>query len=269
MRSGAITLALLFVTTIAAAGQSWPTDGQVFRDVYGQFDASRKSIQWDSTKESEPSPFEGHSFARTGEEMNVEILLRTEVDGRLYVATSAVPKDEPDGYECHSCVAAVGAAVYVISNNGWKLEASSPAAIYGGGWGHPPSGLDMRLCGPKTYCFVVEDEFSGQGYSDSSLKVFGPVGNSVRSLLSLAVGSDDAGAYDARGVDGPSVWKRMSASVRFLVNYSKPTQFFDVELIGVRRRCTRDRCVNTWRHLIYRYASGRYSPIKMADSPDL
>lgn len=252
--------------TAAASGETWPSDAQVIRDVYGQVEAPGV-VRWDASKEAKPSPYEGHSFAATGQEMAVEILLRGEVGGKLYVATSAVPKGGPVEYQCHACLAALGGAVYRRANGVWKLEASSPAAAFGGGWGGPPSGIEVRSCGPRTYCFVVENWFSGQGYSDSSLKIFGPVGSSVQSLLSVPVESDNDGAYDPKGVDGPDVWKRMAADIRFVADANGKSPFFDLEVIGVRRSCSKGRCKNSLRHELYRYRDGEYSAIELPTAP--
>jgi hypothetical protein len=175
MRFVVVPLAVLLAFAATLRGQSWPSNAQVFRDVYGQVDAGGASVRWDAAKESQPSPYDGRSFAETGQEMAVEVLLRGEVNGRLYVATSAVPK-APVEYNCHACMAALGAVVYRRANGTWKLEASSPVAIYAGGWGGPPVGIELRRCGERTYCFVVEDWFTAQGYSESKLKVFGPIG---------------------------------------------------------------------------------------------
>ncbi len=251
----------------AAYGQSWPDDADVFRDVYGQVDISGTGIRWDSSKESKPSPYVGHSFAETGQAMKVEILLRAEIDGKLYVATSAVPKDEPTEYKCHSCMAAVGGAVYSRTNGPWKLLAAAPAAIYSGAWGDPPAGIDVRNCGPETYCFVVEDSFSGQGYSDSTLKLFGQVGAALQPLLSVASESDNAGAFDSKGVDGPDIWKRMSAAMRFLSDYNSKSPFFDLELIGVQQSCSKGHCRSSWKHQRYRYQEGRYVATNLGTPP--
>ena len=267
IRLATAACAAFFLYAVAARGQSWPSNADVFRDVYGRMDASGTSVRWDSSKESKPSPYVGHPFAETGQAMNVGILLRAEVDGRLYVATSAVPKGEPTEYQCHSCVAAVGGAVYSRTNGTWKLQASAPAAIYGGGWGDPPTRIDLRSCGPETYCFAVEDSFSGQGYSESTLKVFGPVGGSLQALLSVPSESDNAGAYDPRGVDGPDMWKRMSASMRFLSDYNSKSPFFDLELIGAQRSCSKGHCRSSWKHRRYRYREGRYVAINLGASP--
>jgi hypothetical protein len=139
MRFVVVPFGILFGTAVAASGQTWPSDAQVFRDVYGQVEADGTSVRWDASKESKPSPSQGHSFAENGQEMEVRILLRAEADGKLYVVTSAVPK-VPEEEKCHACGAALGGAVYGRANGVWKLEAESAAAIYAGGWGGPPVG---------------------------------------------------------------------------------------------------------------------------------
>lgn len=248
--------AISITSAAAACGQSWPSDADVFRDVYGRM--AGLDVRWDSSKESLPSPYVGHSFAETGQAMKVGILLRAEVDGKLYVATSAVPKDIPTEYNCHSCMAAVGGAVYTLIDGMWKLQSSAPAVIYSGGWGEPAAGIDVRLCGPETYCFTVSDSFSGQGYSDSTVKIFGAVGGSLRSLLSVSSESDNSGAYDPKGLDGPSTLRSMSAGIRFLVDYNSKSPFFDLDLIRVQRTCSKGHCRSSWRQRRYRYQGGRY-----------
>lgn len=245
----------MFFSAAVAYAQTWPSDAQVFRDVYGQVDADGATVRWDAAKESRPSPFVGHSFAATGQEMKVEILLRAEVEGKLYVATTAVPKGED--YECHSCMAAVGGAVYTQAKGGWKPDATSPAAIYAGAWGKSPVGMELRWCGEQTYCFVVEDGFTGQGYTETSLKVFGPVGESVRSLLSVPVESDDEGAYDPKGIDGPSTLKRMAAGVRFEPGDNR-SPFFDLEVMILNRNCSHGHCADKWKYARFRYRDGEY-----------
>jgi hypothetical protein len=180
--------------------------------------------------------------------MEVKILLRAEAGGKFYVATSAVPKVS-EQYKCHACVAALGGAVYDRANGAWKLEAANPAAIYGGGWGEPPVGLELRRCGERTYCFVVEDGFTGQGYTDVSLKIYGPVGASLRGLLAVPAESDDP--------DGST---ELSAAARF-VPHASHSPFFDVEVMTVRQRCARGDCSSSHEHTLYRYRDGEYSEV--------
>lgn len=252
MRFVVVPLAVLLAFAATLRGQSWPSNAQVFRDVYGQEDAGGTSVRWDAAKESQPSPYDGRSFAETGQEMAVKVLLRGEVNGRLYVATSAVPK-APVEYNCHACMAALGAVVYRRANGTWKLEASSPVAIYAGGWGGPPVGIELRRCGERTYCFVVEDWFTAQGYSESKLKVFGPVGGSVRPLLSAPFESEAPGAT-----------KKVSASVRFEPVSAGRAAFFDLEVVGVRRDCSSGRCANSWEYRRYRYSGGEYDEVAIS-----
>jgi len=234
----------------AAFGQSWPNDVQVLRDVYGQVDAGGTSVRWNAAKESKPSPYEGKPFAATGQEMEVKILLRSEVGGKLYVATSAVPK-VPDQEKCHACTAALGGAVYGRADGVWKVEAASPAAIYAGGWGEPPAGMELRRCGERTYCFAVEDGFTGQGYTDVSLKVYGAVGGSLRALLTVPVESDNP--------DGST---ELSAGVRFVPRAGR-SPFFDAEVMATRRRCVRGDCSSSHEHTLYRYREGGYSEVAL------
>lgn len=242
------SLAVLCGAAGTARGQSWPTDAEVFRDVYGHVDANGTSVRWDAAKESKQSPYDGKPFAETGQEMEVKILLRAEAGGRLYVATSAVP-NVPEQAKCHACTAALGGAVYGRANGVWKREASSPVAIYAGGWGEPPVGMELRRCGERTYCFVVEDGFTGQGYTDVSLKVYGPVGNAMRGLLSVPIESDDP--------DGSTA---LSAAARF-VPHASQSPFFDVEVMAARRKCVRGECSNSNEHTLYRYRDGEYSEV--------
>jgi hypothetical protein len=250
MRFVAMPLAILFVSSGIAWGQTWPSDAQVFREVYGQVDVGGTSVRWDAAKERKPSPYEERSFAENGQEMEVKVLLRAEAGGKFYVATSAVPKVREQD-KCHACVAALGGAVYDRANGAWKLEAASPAAIYGGGWGEPPVGLELRRCGERTYCFVVDDGFTGQGYTDVSLKVYGPVGESLRGLLTVPVESDNP--------DGST---EFSAAVRFVPRASR-LPFFDVEAMGVRKRCARGECSSSYEHRVYRYRDGEYSEVPL------
>ena len=232
-----VGIAALILFAAGACAQNWPSDAQVFRDVYGQVDANG-SVRWDAAKESKPSPW------ATGQEMEVEILLRAEVGGKLYVATSAVPKvAERD--KCHACRAALGGVVYERANGAWKLEATSEAATYAGGWGGPPAGMELRRCGERTYCFVVEDGFTAQGYTDVSLRVYGPVGSSVRELLTVPVESDEPGGA-----------RTMSASVRFVASNVSRTGFFDVEVLRVK--CAGGRCSSAAEQQLYRYRDGEY-----------
>src|SRR5215469_7129824 len=224
MRSVAMPLARLLASACTACAQTWPSDVQVFRDVYGQVDASGASVRWDAAKESTPRPYDGRSFAENGQVMEVRILLRSEAGGKLYVATSAVPK-ESEQEKCHACVAALGGVVYERANGVWKVEAASPAAMYAGGWGEPPVGMELRRCGERTYCFAVEDGFTGQGYTDVSLKVYGAVGGSLRALLTVPVESDNP--------DGST---ELSAGVRFVPRAGR-SPFFDAEVMATRRRC--------------------------------
>ncbi|HEV2576278.1 MAG TPA: hypothetical protein VGU25_03610 [Acidobacteriaceae bacterium] len=151
---------------------------------------------------------------------------------------------------CHACRAALGGAVYAPADGVWKLETAGAAAIYAGGWGGPPAGMELRGCGERTYCFVVEDGFTAQGNTDASLRVYGPVGSSVRGLLTIPVESDDP--------DGST---KLSAAVRFVPRASR-LPFFDAEVMTVRQKCANGHCSIMREETVYRYRDGEYAELQ-------
>ena len=111
-----------------------------------------------------------------------------------------------------------------------------------------------------------EEVMQGDGqetYSTRAMRVW------PRTLLmSVSSETDNAGAVDRKGVDGPEVWKRMSAGMRFLFDNNSKSPFFDLELIGVQRSCSEGHCRSVWKHQRYRYREGRYVTTPLGTSPE-
>lgn len=121
-----------------------------------------------------------------------------------YVATAgyAIPK-EGGRYDCHACPGKLGLVVLRPQNERLALVSRNSLAEDAGSWGAVPSEEAFRVVrlGQDNFGWLMEFYYTGQGYTEGGVAVFGPMGDRVVDLGFISTHSDNAGTCaDGLGV---------------------------------------------------------------------
>jgi hypothetical protein len=94
----------------------------------------------------------------------------------------------------HASAARIGGlfAEYSGGTNKWEIRAQSLTFTENGSWGQAPEPRFIKL-GPGKYGFIMEPGYTGQGYTQQTLFVYGVVGNNFAELLKIPSYSDNGG----------------------------------------------------------------------------
>jgi hypothetical protein len=74
----------------------------------------------------------------------------------------------------------------------WEIKALSPAFAENGSWGQAPEPRFIKL-GSEKYGFIMEPAYTGQGYTQQALFVYGVIGNNFVEMLKIPSYSDNGG----------------------------------------------------------------------------
>jgi hypothetical protein len=168
--------------------------------------------------------------------VSVEIILMATVPTEeTYLVTSAVPAHAASGFDCHSCEPAIGVAQFVWQDQKWKLEKANATVSFYGSWGGPPV-VNLVAIGSSQYGVLLSKDDGGQGYMFGFKWLLAPIGKTVVEVWKLQDEQDNFGAYDPKGVDGPSIRYRSAAAIRFSCIFddscANGNGYFDIEVIS-------------------------------------
>lgn len=172
-------------------------------ELFGNFDSSKQLAIYD-VPQSTTLDLRGSSFER-GDEIEVRpFWVSSTQEGntrKVVLLTYAVPltkdhspafqEDEP--FSCHACAPLVGAAVFVESASGWKVESSRAVVTRSGGWGRPPESIRIVDVGPRRIGIEITDTDTGQGETTSSKTLLVPWEGKINEALVRVVADDDKG----------------------------------------------------------------------------
>jgi len=98
------------------------------------------------------------------------------------------------GNGSHASSAEIGGvyAEYTESTKKWDVKAESLSFTTSGSWGEAPIPRFIKI-GKHKYGFLMESRFSGQGYSNSNMSIYGIVGSNFVEMLSVPTGEDNSG----------------------------------------------------------------------------
>jgi len=98
------------------------------------------------------------------------------------------------GNGSHASGAEIGGlfAGYDVTTKKWKIRAQSLSIAELGSWGQAPEPRFLKL-GPDRYGFIMEPGFTGQGYTEQVLLVYGVSGNGFAEMLKIPSFSDNGG----------------------------------------------------------------------------
>jgi hypothetical protein len=245
-KTGAI-LALICLCGVLR-GQTPLPHNEALKQMFGNYDPDTRTATLSCTdaRRVENSKTHGSWWPCYEDESvaSVEIILMATVPvwtdpkhkiEETYLVTSAVPAHAASGFDCHSCEPVIGVAQFVWQVQKWKLEKANPTVGFYGSWGGPPS-VNLVAIGPSRYGVLLSREDGGQGYMFGSKWLLAPVGNAVAEIWKIQDEQDDFGAYDPKGVDGPSIRYRSAAAIRFSCIFDDScgngNGYFDIEVIS-------------------------------------
>jgi hypothetical protein len=171
--------------------------------LFGNYDSTRQLATYDVPQTTDVD-LRGSSFER-GDDIEVRPfgILSVQESGvpKIILLTYAVPLAddfEPvvpgdESFSCHACAPLIGAAVFVKSETGWKVESSRAAVMRGGGWGQPPGPIRAVHIGPQRVGIEITDTHTGQGETTSFKSVLVPWNGKVNEALARVVSADDKG----------------------------------------------------------------------------
>lgn len=275
-------LALICFCGIVRAQKPLSQD-EALKQMYGNYDISTRTAKLPCSDaqrvENSKSPGSWWPCYQDKSTVTVEIILMATVpkftdskqkSEEVYLVTSAVPAHAASGFDCHSCEPAIGVAQFVWQDQGWKLENGNSIVGFYGSWGNPPT-LNLVAIGPSHYGVMLSDDFGGQGYMSGSKWLLAAVGNTVAEVWRIQDEQDDFGAYDPRGVDGPSIRYRSVAAIRFgcILDEScgNGNGYFDLEVISRgsdESGATASLKAENWT-AVYQFKDGKYKLVRHQD----
>jgi hypothetical protein len=237
MKRCVLLLALLCLAAVLPAQTPFSVPDALTK-LYHQYDPKTKTAQWVCTRKQMSGPIVGWPCTKEDTTVEVSVDLMSQVtegaDTRIYLATNAEPSQDPDGFGCHLCAPAVGAAVFVWRGQRWELESSNVAIGFIGGYGGPPE-ASLVAVGPDKHGLLMWWGDEGQGFSSSYKELLLPIGNTVENAWSIEDENDNLDAVDSTDKQDPERPYRASAAFRF--DYgddttSNDTGYYDIEVIS-------------------------------------
>ena len=247
MKRASVFLALFCLCGILRA-QTPLSQDEALKQMYRNYDASTKKATLPCTDAQRVDNSKTHgSWWPCYEDyslVSVEIILMATVPTwtdpkhkieETYLVASAVPAHASLGFDCHSCEPAIGVAQFVWQDQKWKLERANATVGFYGSWGRPPF-VNLMAIGPSQFGILLSVDYGGQGYVFGSKWLLAPVGETVAEVWNIQDEQDDFGAYDPKGVDGPSTRYRSAAAIRFSCIFddscANGNGYFDIEVIS-------------------------------------
>lgn len=234
------------ILCLACLCAAWPLRAQdrlsvidALGQLYSGFDPDHSTAQWVCTKEQEDdSSHPGWPCWKEYVTVQVSVELMAEVGengtDKVYLVASAKPAGYPEGYTCHACQPAIGAAVFVAQEGNWALQSSNPAIGFYGGWGDSPR-VDLVRAGPDKRGFMLSKEDIAQGYAWSTKVLLLPFNRTVVEAWSIEDEQDNAGAIDPTDKLNKQQPYHSSAAFRFYAPDSDHVSFddyYDIEVIS-------------------------------------
>lgn len=274
-----VSLILICVGGLLAA-QAPPSQDAALKQMYGNYDSATKTATLSCTDAQRIDNEKTHGswwpcYADSSI-VSVDILLTATVSiwtdpkhqtEETYFVTRAVPAHAVSGFDCHSCEPAIGVAQFTWEDQKWKLKASNATVGFYGAWGQAPY-LELVAIGPSQYGILLSAEFGGQGYTFGSKWLLAPTGTTVSEIWKIQDEQDDFGAYDPKGVDGPSIQYRSSAAIRFGCIFddscANGNGYFDIEVISRGRDESGPRGslrAQNWTD-VYQFEDGKYKLVR-------
>ncbi|MEP3439619.1 MAG: hypothetical protein ABJN75_22945 [Hoeflea sp.] len=158
--------------------------GAVMEEFYGSYDKRRKC--WFGTVGSEKLCMRPHLVSTVS-------INNTPVH---FVAMAGYAQDSDGGRaECHGCSGKLGLVVLQQTNERLAVVARNGLADDVGSWGTVPPEEAFRVVGlgPGNHGWLMEFYYTGQGYTEGGVGVFGAIGDRIVDLGFISTHSDNEG----------------------------------------------------------------------------
>lgn len=279
MKKTGVSLALICLCGFLRAQTPLSKD-DALKQLYGNYDPSTKTATLSCTDaqrvDNEKTRSSWWPCYEDSSVVSVETMLMATVatwtdpkhkSEETYLITSAVPAHAASKFDCHSCDPAIGVAQFVWQSQKWELEKANATVGFYGSWGSPPF-VDLVAIGPSRYGVLLSVNDGGQGYTFGSKWLLAPIGKTVAEVWRIQDEQDDFGAYDPKGVDGPSTRYRSAAALRFSCIFNDSCAngngYFDIEVIsrgldesGPKRSLKPQNWTN-----VYQFKDGKYKLVQ-------
>jgi hypothetical protein len=270
-----LTFLLILICALSSAAAQQPlSQDEALKQLYNQYDPATKTAQWVCTKGQLQSPNkEGWPCRKEDTTVSISVSLMAEVQEdkaeKIYLVARAKPANDPLGFDCHACAAAIGVAVLTWQAEHWVLQSSNAATGFYGGWGGPPN-VDLMNVGPSKYGLMLSLDNEGQGYASSYKVLLVPVDKTVSHVWSIEDEQDDYGAYDPTDKFAIHVKYRSSAAIKFIgsdENSNGRNDYYDIEVISRgedKQDFNHPMKPENWTE-IYRFSNGKYRLLQHRD----
>lgn len=279
MKSPSVLLAFLCLCAMSSAQNPLSQD-EALKQMYGNYGATAQTatLYCTNAQRIENSKTHGSWWPcyKDDSVVSVQIILMATVPiwtgpkqkiDVTYLVTSAVPAHDPSGFDCHSCEPVIGVAQFVWQDREWKLEQANATVGFYGAWGAPPF-VNLVAIGPSHYGILLSVDDGGQGDMFGSKWLLAPVGKTVAEVWNIQDEHDNFGAYDPKGVDGPSIRYRSAAAIRFSCIFddscANGNGYFDIEVISRGRDETGPKSAlkpQNWTD-VYQFKEGKYKLVR-------
>lgn len=176
------TLTSIAATSIDDPKSFWRAAMEEF---YGPYDSRHKC--WVAMRDSEPLCMRPHLLATVIEESVPT----------LYAAMAGYGMADDGGRaECHACTGKLGLVVLRPRGDRLALVASNDLSTDAGSWGQVPPEEAFRVVelGKDNHGWLMEFYYTGQGYTEGGVGVFGAIGDKILDLGFVSTHSDNGGA---------------------------------------------------------------------------
>lgn len=184
---GAAPLRAETLTSIAASSIDDPRTfwRATMEEFYGPYDNRRKC--WVAARASERLCMRPHLLSTVIE------------DGvpTVYAAMAGYALTSEGGHaDCHACSGKLGLVILRPRGDRMALVASNDLSTDAGSWGQVPPEEAFRVVelGKDNHGWLMEFYYTGQGYTEGGVGVFGAIGDKVLDLGFISTHSDNGGA---------------------------------------------------------------------------
>lgn len=174
------------LTSIPAASVEDPKSfwRATMEEFYGRYDKRRKC--WIGQRSGETLCMRPHLLS----------VVREKDEDTIYVAMSGYAVTPEGGHaDCHACGGKLGLVKLRPGGDRLALIARNDLSTNAGAWGRTPPEEAFRLVrlGPDNYGWLMEFYYTGQGYTEGGVGVFGAIGDRIVDLGFISTHSDNQG----------------------------------------------------------------------------
>jgi hypothetical protein len=252
-------VALLFFIVIfnmlPARGLS---EERAFLMLFGNYDALHKNSIWRDIKFPDKRGESGFWAKKTGIVSSI-LFQPYHEDGKkkIFLLTKTIPINIP--FNCHACLPLLGATVFSMEKDGWKVESQNRFLMYAGEYGESPT-TQPTLVGKDKLGLLLEFEHRGEGFS-KEIALLIPHNKSIKNSHQETIFYRNF--YDCG-------WSMQCASftAKFEFNQLKTDDFYELKItrFGTENDKKQNyKAIPVDEEVTYRFTNGIYSQVARKD----